>query len=254
MTSNEIIPLRGLIEKKYRLILCYPRFTHTEFENRIEELQKLGVEKIEFNGDQSIFDIPILGKGCVGIVVISYTNDSKFAMKIRRVDSDRMEMFHEGEMMKIANSVNVGPKFGKTSKNFLLMDLIEGKYFPEWTKSLEEKDRKLLRQIIRNILDQCYRLDLVGLDHGELSSAPKHIIIDKKNVPYLIDFETASNKRRVSNVSSICQFFFLGSQIAPIVKEKMGKEINEKKLVETLRIYKQSLTRYDFEKIIDQIF
>ena len=249
-----MISLKGLIEKKYRLILCYPRFTYTEFEKRIEELNKLGVKKIEFNGDQSIFDIPILGKGCVGIVVKGYTNDGKFAIKIRRVDSDRREMFHEGEMIKIANSVYVGPKFVVTSKNFLIMDLIEGKYFPEWIKSLEEKDQQILRQIIRNILDQCYRLDMVGLDHGELSNAPKHIIIDKKNVPYLIDFETASNKRRVSNVSSICQFFFLGSQIAPIVKEKMENKINEKKLVETLRIYKQSLKRCDFEKIIDQIF
>lgn len=254
MKSNEIIPLEGLIEKKYRLIVCYPRFTHIEFENRIEELNKLSAKKIEFNGDQSIFGIPILGKGCAGIVVIIYTNDGKFALKIRRVDSNRREMFHEGEMMKIANSVNVGPKFIKISKNFLIMDLIEGKYFPEWIRSIEEKDCQLLRQILMNILDQCYRLDVVGLDHGELSNAPKHILIDKKNVPYLIDFETASNKRRVSNISSICQFFFLGSQIAPIVKEKMGKKINEKKLVEALRIYKQSPTRFNFEKIVDQIF
>lgn len=254
MKSGEIVPLERLKEKKYSSILCYPRFTEIEFKKRLEELHKLGVKKIEFKGEQSIFDIPILGKGCVGIVVISYTNNGKFAMKIRRVDSDRREMFHEAEMTRIANSVNVGAKFFKTSKNFLIMELVEGKYFPKWIKSLKEKDLRLLIKVLKSILDQCYRLDVVGLDHGELSNAPKHIIIDKKNVPYLIDFETASNKRRVSNISSICQFFFLGSQIAHIVKRKMGKKINEKKLVETLRIYKKNISRSNFDRIIDQIF
>lgn len=253
MKSSAIVPLEGLKEKKYSSILCYPRFTNIEFEKRIEELHRLGVNKIEFNGDQSIFDIPILGKGCVGIVVIIDTDDGKFAMKIRRVDSDRNDMFHEGEMMEIANSVMVGPKFVRVSQNFLIMELIEGTYFPEWTKNIGEKDRPLFIETLGNILDQCYRLDKAGLDHGELSNAPKHIIIDKKNVSYLIDFETASIKRRVSNISSICQFFFLGSKLAPIVKEKIGKKINDEKLIDSLRIYKNSQTRNNFEKICDQI-
>ena len=254
MKSSKIIHLIGLKEEKYRKILCYPRFTQNEFENRIKELQKLGVKKIEFDGRQNIFDVPILGKGCVGIVVIIYTNNGKFALKIRRVDADRKEMFHEGEMIKIANSIDVGAKFVKVSKNFLIMQLIEGKYFPEWIKSLKEKDRSLFEQTLKNILDQCYRLDEVGLDHGELSNALKHIIIDKKGSPYLIDFESASIKRRVSNISSICQFFFLGSQIAPVVQEKMGRKINKKKIVDALRSYKNNRTRFDFDKILNQIF
>lgn len=241
-------------KEKYRKILCYPRFNEDEVEQRIEELQKLEIKKIEFDGNQNIFGVPILGKGCVGIVVKITTNDGKSALKIRRIDADRKQMFHEGEMLRKANSVNVGAKFVKVSPNFLIMELIEGKYFPEWTKSLEEKDRPVFIQTLENILGQCHRLDVVGLDHGELTNASKHIIIDRKNVPYLIDFETASMNRRVSNVSSICQFFFLGSQIAPLVKEKMGKQINNKKLVETLGSYKKNLTSFDFEKILDQIF
>jgi putative serine/threonine protein kinase len=163
-------------------------------------------------------------------------------------------MFHEAEMLKKANSANVGAKFVKVSPNFLIMELIAGKYFPEWTKSLEENDLPLLIKTLENILIQCHRLDVAGLDHGELSNASKHIIIDEKNIPYLIDFETASIKRRVSNVSSICQFFFLGSQIAPLVKEKMEKKINDKQLVEILRMYKKSLASSDFKKILEQIF
>ncbi len=102
--------------------------------------------------------------------------------------------------------------------------------------------------VLKNILEQCYRLDETGLDHGELSNAPKHIIVDVEDVPHLIDFETASINRRVSNVTSVCQYLFLGSKIADKVKEKRGK-VDEKELVNVLRTYKRERTRKNFEKI-----
>ena len=68
----------------------------------------------------------------------------------------------------------------------------------------------------------------------------------------MIDFETASINRRVSNVTSVCQYFFLGSQIADKVKEIIGK-VNERKLINALRTYKRKRTRENFEKILKKI-
>jgi putative serine/threonine protein kinase len=99
-------------------------------------------------------------------------------------------------------------------------------------------------------LEQCYRLDKAGLDHGELSNAPKHILVDARDHPFLVDFETASINRRVSNVTSVCQFLFLGSQIAPKVRTRLGK-IDEKELVKALRSYKREQTRENFEKTLE---
>jgi putative serine/threonine protein kinase len=233
--------------------LGYPRCDQEEFKKRLLELEELGVQSLEFAGETSIFDLPILGKGYVGIVVIAYTRNEKAALKIRRVDADRNEMFHEGEMLNIANSVNVGPKLLQISKNFLLMELIEGVYFPQWLESLEEKVQLRLRLVLGDVLEQSYRLDESGLDHGELSKAPKHIIVDVNDVPHLIDFESASTNRRVTNVTSICQYFLLGSQIAKKVKEKIEK-FNEKELIDVLRKYKHKRTRKNFEKILEKIF
>ena len=218
-------------------------------ERRLNELGRLGVQALEFSGDKSIIDIPILGKGNVGVVVVSYTRSGRAALKIRRVDADRQGMFHEGEMLKIANSVDVGPKLMEVSENFLLMELVKGAHFPAWLEFLEgTKSQLRLSIVLESILEQCYRLDEVGLDHGELSNAPKHIIVDVDDVPHIIDFETASINRRTSNVTSVCQYLFLRSQIADKTKAKLGK-INEKKLINTLRTYKQERTRDNFEKI-----
>lgn len=252
LQSGEVISLEELREEKYCRVLCYPICSHKDLEIRLKELQRLGVQYIEFTGEKSVFDVPVLGKGCVGIVVVAHSNYGKAALKIRRVDADRKEMFHEGEMLRKANKIGVGTKLLQISKNFLLMELIDGKHFPEWVKSLKEKDQSRLRMVLKNILEQCYNLDESGLDHGELSNAQKHIIIDLSGTPHLIDFETASVNRRVSNVSSICQYLFLGSQIANKVNENLG-EVDKKKLIDIIRIYKHKRTKNNFEKILNRI-
>jgi len=248
-----VVSLKGLSENKHCQILCYPRCEQEELERRLKELERLGVQTLEFTGEKNVFDIPVLGKGCVGVVVVAYTNSGRAALKIRRVDADRKGMFHEGEMLRRTNAIEVGPKLLEISENFLLMELVKGTHFPEWIKSMEGiEEQWRVRLVLKDVLEQCYRLDEAGLDHGELSNAPKHIIVDADDRPHLIDFETASINRRVSNVTSVCQYLFLGSQIADKVKEKLGK-VDEKELINALRTYKRERTRENFEKILEKI-
>ena len=249
MKAGEVVSLKVLRERKHCKVLCYPKFEQKEVERRLKELERLGVQALEFTGEKNICDVPVLGKGCVGIVVVAYTRCGRAALKIRRVDADRKGMFHEGEMLKRANAIDVGPKLLEISENFLLMELVEGTHFPEWIESLGEREvQSRVRLVLKDILEQCYRLDEAGLDHGELSNAPKHIIVDADDRSYLVDFETASINRRVSNVTSVCQYIFLGSQIADKVKEKLG-EVDEKQLINALRAYKRERTKENFEKL-----
>jgi putative serine/threonine protein kinase len=251
LQTGETVSLKQLSKKKYGEILCYPRCEQEEVERRLKELEKLKVKAFEFTGKKQIHEIPVLGKGCVGIVVIAHTNLGRAALKIRRVDADREGMFHEAEMLKKANSVKVGPKLFGVSKNFLLMEFIEGVHFPQWVESVRESDgQSQVRRILREALEQCYRLDESGLDHGELSNAPKHIIVDKDDFPCLVDFETASIKRKVSNVTSICQYLFFKSKVAEKVKEYL--KVDEDELIKALRTYKRQRTRSNFEEILEK--
>jgi len=246
-----VVSLKVLRKTKQSKVLCYPRCEQEEVERRLNELEELGVKALEFTGKKSIFGVPVLGKGCVGIVVLAYTNSGRAALKIRRVDADRKGMSHEGEMLKRANNKDVGPKLLETSENFLLMELIDGTHLPEWLESLEERECKSrVRLVLKDVLEQCHRLDTAGLDHGELSNAPKHILVDANDRPFLVDFETASINRRVSNVTSVCQYLFLGSQIAEKVKEKL-REVDEKQLIQKLRAYKRERTEENFEKLLE---
>ncbi len=250
MQQNETVSLKQLLNEKYGKIICYPKHDLRELKRRIKELKKLGVIAVEFTGDKNAFNVPVLGKGCVGVVVTAITDQGKTALKIRRMDADRTGMQHEAEMLRKANDVDVGPRLLDTTENFLLMEFINGTLLPQWIETLEGKETKhRIQKVLRAILEQCWRLDETGLDHGQLSRAPKHIIIDENDNSYLIDFETASLNRRVSNVTSICQFLFIRSQIAKTIIKKLG-EINQEELIKTLKTYKQQRTRENCEKIL----
>jgi putative serine/threonine protein kinase len=242
------LTIKKLSEEPYASIICYPKTSKAELKKRIKELQKLGVKAIEFSGEKQAFNTPILGKGCVGIVTIARRNKEKAALKIRRVDADRSRMHHEAEMLKKANSIHIGPRLLGVSKNFLLMQFIDGRLLPKWLEKYKGKAQ--IRKVLREVLEQCWRLDKASLDHGELSHAPKHMIIDKRGKPFIVDFETASLDRRPSNVTSICQYFFISGAVAKMIAEKLGEKA-KKAIVEALRCYKNDRNRENFEKVLE---
>ena len=248
MKTTLAITIEELSEEPYASILCYPKPSKTELKKRLRELRRLRVETLEFSGEKQAFNTPVLGKGCVGIVTIAYRNGEKVALKIRRVDANRSGMRHEAEMLKKANSVGVGPRFLCVSRDFLLMQFIDGDLLPKWVE--KRRGKRQIRKVLREVLEQCWRLDVAGLDHGELSHAPKHIIINKKNLPFIVDFETASLNRKPSNVTSICQFLFISGLVAKQMAEKLdGKD--EKAIIEALRRYKKNRKRENFEAVLE---
>ena len=250
LQPTEFVPLKRLEDKRYGQVLCYPKHDLKELKRRLKELKKLGVKALEFTGHKMAFDVPVLGKGCVGIVVLAHMDAGKVALKVRRVDADRAGMQREAEMLRRANAIDVGPTLLDATENFLLMEFVEGTLLPQWVEALRGRGtRSRIRRVLRAGLEQCWRLDEAGLDHGELSRAPKHVIIDAHDRAHIVDFETASVNRKVSNVTSICQYLFIGSQAAKMIKRKLGG-VDKRELINALRNYKQDRRRKSFEKIL----
>ena len=249
MRVSEIVSLNRLQAEPYVNVICYPKYDNEEASKRIKALKRLGVKTLQFIGKKTVFNVPVLGKGCVGIVVSARLDKKQAALKIRRVDANRVGMEREAKMLQIANLVGVGPKLIDSSEDFLLMELVEGNLLPEWIKKLSGREtRKRIRRVLREVLEQCWRLDELGMDHGELSRATKHIIVDADDHVHLVDFETASVQRKVANVTSICQYLFIRNQSAKIITRKLG-EVDQEALRKKLKNYKQKRTRRNFESV-----
>ena len=248
MREEVTLPLKGLSEEPYASIVCYPRCKYEELQSRLRELELQGVVAIEFTGKANAFNVPVLGKGYVGIVVAAQRYKQRIALKMRRVDADRTDLFHEARMLEIANSASVGPALVNVSKNFLLMELIEGSLLPAWLK--ENPEATIVRNVLHELLEQCWQLDLTGVDHGELSKAPKHIIVDTHLQPWIVDFETASNTRKPANVTAICQYLFMSLGPLPkTVAEILGNR-NRETMIRAIKDYKKERTQQNFDELV----
>jgi putative serine/threonine protein kinase len=247
--QQSFLSINKLSEKPYVTIIGYPNSTKKQVQIRIAQMKKLGINSVSFQGDLKLGSISVLGKGYVGIVVLAKRRRKIVAVKIRRTDSQRKEMRSEAKLLQIANSSGVGPSLITSSKNFMVMDYLDGKKIGLWIKELKGKGSTLkLKSIIKKTLEDCYKLDKVGLDHGELSSITKHVIVGKSKTT-IIDFESSSTKRRVSNVTSATQGIFIGSGISKSVK-KIYKVPPKDKIIDSLRNYKKDSSRKNFDMLL----
>jgi putative serine/threonine protein kinase len=254
LKTPTIVPIGELKQEPYASILCFPKPDPAELESRIAELQALGVDSLEFVGNSNVYGVgvPVLGKGFVGIVVAAYCGGQRVAVKIRRLDADRADLLHEAQMLRIANAVDVAPRFVAASRNFLVMQLIDGDILPTWLKTHKQKSE--VQAVLAAVLEQCYRLDEAGLDQGELSKAPKHVMVDRAAKPWIVDFETASDTRKPSNLTALCNFLFTcNGEVARAIAEILG-EPNREKIVAALKAYRASRSRGSFQAVLEACF
>lgn len=256
------IPVSKLRKQLHGSVICYPGNDLSSFPTRIKQLREIGTSEIIFEGSSKIGNLGVIGKGCVSVVLKARLkgSDDIVALKCRRVDANRESMKRDFELQKLANSFGVGPKAIIVSKDFFAMEFVDGIKVGKWLQRLKTRSpKKFLRRLIRDSLTQCFLLDHHKLDHGELSNPTKHILIrmDESGnlVPkvVVIDYESAGTKRKVSNLTSVAQFFFLGGWQSRKIRKILGLADEKAKLLPLLKDYKLKNSLENFEKIMKYI-
>jgi putative serine/threonine protein kinase len=233
-------------------IISYPQLNYKEYDNRLKELYSLEIGYVLAVGRLKIGKIPIAGKGCVSLVLKAQTKNKICALKIRRTDANRKTMEREVSLHQIANSAGVGPSIIRYSNNYIVMEFIDGLSIIDWVKQ-----RTITADQVRNlaidILEQCYNLDRVHIDHGELSCLDHHVIVSKSNTANIIDFESSSTQRRTCNVTAAAQSLFLNGPISKRMNELVHFNKREK-IIQALKIYKWNQNRTNFHNIVSTVW
>ncbi len=192
-------------------------------EQRLAEMERLGITGVSFEGPTEICGVRLLGRGHTGIVVLASRGRGRAAaaLKMRRTDSPRASMAREARLLAAANEAGAGPLLFGHTRNLLAMEHLDGTTIERWIGGgVEEAEAKA---VARMVLEDCYRLDERGLDHGELSNIARHVVVAPRRRggrgrggidACIVDFEGASDGRRASNVTSAAQSMFIGSAVA----------------------------------------
>lgn len=249
MMEPQFLPINTLDAEKYNVILDYPRADLYISLRIISALSDMGIDGISFTGRVQIRGIPILGKGHSGVVLLAHSNNKTMALKIRRSDSVRSTMYTEAKLLKLANEVGVGPRLIQFDDNIVAMEYLDGFGIGEWILNIV-KDAQILKRVIQYTLENCFRLDCLGLDHGELTDISRHVVVNNNAIPTLIDFESGSLNRRVSNVTSATQSMFVNPALASRI-HAIYDSPNLSTLIPELRIYKHNPSYETFQRLLN---
>ena len=220
-------------------VLGFPGASRRALRARARQLEKLGVESLELGGPTLLGRARVLGKGHAGVVISGTAGGQRVAVKARRTDSSRPGMAREARLLSAANEAGVGPRMVKFSRNFLVMERLEGSPIGEWARAAGARAKK---KVFRKVLEDCYRLDAAGLDHGELHRISRHVMVGAEAV--LLDFESASAGRRAANVTSAGQSLFVGTAMAGRAPAPRAE------IIGALRAYKAAPGRASFGALL----
>lgn len=235
-------------------LFCYPKYCPYDYFEKLNELRSLGIKYVILEGNTKLNNECVLGKGSEGLVlkVQDHCNEFK-AAKIRRTDSSRVDIKNEFSLYQYVNLYGIGPKVFHCTRNILLMECLDGLPARDWFLSFNS-DLNNLRKVIVNILNQCYTLDKIGIDHGQLNKLDNHVIISSDGSRCtIVDFESASKNRKVNNVTSVLQGLLFRGIISKQINDLLNYEKKKCIFMDRLTTYKNDKSRQNFDSIISLI-
>jgi len=236
----------------YIQVVTYPHVSIREARSRTRQLKQLGVTELVFEGHARVGRLGILGLGTVGIVVKALAGGRLCALKIRRTDANRPNMDEEVRIATLANRIGVGPEIYSHTKDMIVMKLLESEEIADWVRGLRGRGRREdARGMLHSLLNQCRKLDIMGVDHGQLSNLRKHAVV-AEGKPWIIDFESAGTERKPKNVTTATQYLLVGGGLAPMMRRILGVRDVEI-LKRLLADYKKNQTDYSYSKILEYL-
>ncbi|MFH2028833.1 MAG: hypothetical protein ABIJ08_06855 [Nanoarchaeota archaeon] len=194
-------------------------------------------------------------KGHRGILYMGEYKKEKVVIKTKRAESkaiDRME--NEANFLKILNEKSIGPNFIYYDKknDFLVMEYIDGEFFPIFVEHSSKDNKNLIKKIVRQIFIQCFRMDKLKINKEEMHHPYKHIIIEKKSKkPVLIDFERAHRSKEPVNATQFSSYLISGF-ITELFAKK-GIKIDRVKMIGAAKKYKKDVCKKNIDKMIGLI-
>lgn len=174
---------------------------------------------------KDVKDLAYFSHGKRGIIFTGTFKGKKVAIKAKLPESKAMgRIEHEAKALGLMNKKKIGPTLIKTGKDFFVYRFVAGEFFPAWAEKAKKKE---LVNCIKDIFKQCYEMDIMGVDKEEMHHPYKHIVVDKKGKPVMLDFERLHHTLKPKNVTQFVQYL-TSSLLTPILQKK-GIKIDKKK-------------------------
>ncbi|MFH0870344.1 MAG: HemK2/MTQ2 family protein methyltransferase [archaeon] len=183
----------------------------------------------------------IFAHGKRGLIYI----EGDVCIKEKNPDSAVDTLKNEAEFLKILNRKNIGPKLIKYEDKKLYREFIEGEPLGKFLA--KEEDKRKIISVLLQILEQCRKIDLLGINKTELTNPYKDIIITPENKAVLIDFERCKMTEKPKNVTQFLQYIAKNSALL----SAKGIILDRNRIILLGKRYKDSSSSASFSNISD---
>jgi len=202
---------------------------HIFFEDLIVyKIKKSGIRK---QLENMCKNLKYFARGRRGFVYTGVYKNKKAAVKIKRKDTKvQITVSNEARFLKLANKINIGPKFIKELDEAIIYEFTEGKYLKD---AIVTAGKKTKISLLAQYLKQALALDKANIAKQEMQRPLKNALVDKKGKIVLIDFERARRTTNTHNTAQALQFIgkFLGKESCRNLGREFAKTNDEKQLV-----------------------
>ena len=165
-------------------------------------------------------------------------------IKVKREESDAVgRIANEVQWLTALNVYNIGPRLLFSGEGYFVASFIDGIFILDWIASHSALG---IKKVLLTVLEQCFVLDTMKVNKEEMHHPLKHIIIDQRNYPILVDFERCARVEKPHNVTQFIEFIC-----------RMKKELEEKGVVvpvlrfrELSKQYKDGMTKENFKELL----
>lgn len=199
---------------------------------------------------KNISDVKYLTKGKRGIIYTGIYKDKKVAIKCKLPESKAIgRIENEANWISKLNKHNIGPRLLYSCYDYFIYEFIEGDFIVDYIRKCTGDEAI---RIIKEVFNQCFTMDKIGVNKEEMHHPVKHIIISSNTKQVvMLDFERARYNQKPKNVTQLCQFIFR-SELSEILEEK-GIRLDKENIPQLCSKYKDDISLQNLEKILDCI-
>ncbi|KAF4138228.1 hypothetical protein GN958_ATG12580 [Phytophthora infestans] len=161
----------------------------------------------------------------------------------------------EARWLQVVNRMGIGARLVDAGKGWFLCERLEGKNVVEFLGDGDEATTSANAMwVVREMLCQCFAMDLMGINKEEMTHPHRHIIVHRSTHQQVrwrctfVDFEKCSSTKKPKNVTQLCQFLSSPRMVALLASKHV--KVDVLKLRQCTKRYKQSTSTKTFGDIM----
>lgn len=161
----------------------------------------------------------------------------------------------EATWLRVVNRMGIGAKLVDAGHGWFLCERLQGLNVVEFLGQEDEVTTPANAMwVVREMLCQCFAMDLMGVNKEEMTHPHRHIIVhrftrqpDRWRCTF-VDFEKCSSTKKPKNVTQLCQFLSSPRMVALLARKRVNVDVP--KLRQATKRYKQNIAPQTFGDIM----